>query len=302
MKKLYLSLIITFLNFSVSYGQLLCNGSFPDEFDFDNSGTTHANYWLQIDTVSNPNNIWQIGSPQKTVINSAHSAPNVIITDTVHSYPPNDTSVFIIKHLVDYNVSVFAGYYNINTDSLRDYGTIEISPDDGTTWINLLTDVVYSSYIGWNGTKPTLTGNSNGWNYFEASIASVELAFNVHHGDTILFRLTFISDSIANNYEGLAYDNLMFCDYIEGINEMINDNLIAIYPNPTSDLLFIKRRTQQQKESVKIFNYAGQLLYENGDFKSNEIDIAKLNLTSGFYFMRYSNTSGNTMKKFIIQR
>ncbi len=109
MKKLYLLLIITVMVLSVSYGQTCGVGSPADEFNFDN-GITPPNYWLWIDTVSNPNNIWQIGSPQKTVISSAHSAPNVIITDTVNTYPPNNTSVFIIGHLAQVGMPGFLDF------------------------------------------------------------------------------------------------------------------------------------------------------------------------------------------------
>ncbi len=56
---------------------------------------------LYIDTVSNPNNIWQVGIPQKTIFTDAYSPPNVIVTDTTNPYPVNDTSVFMIPHLAD---------------------------------------------------------------------------------------------------------------------------------------------------------------------------------------------------------
>ncbi len=48
---------------------------------------------LYIDTVSNPNNIWQVGIPQKTIFTDAYSAPNVIVTDTANPYPVNDIAL-----------------------------------------------------------------------------------------------------------------------------------------------------------------------------------------------------------------
>src|ERR1700747_2873685 len=53
---------------------------------------------LYDDTISNPLNIWQIGSPHKPVFASAYTNPNVIVTDTANHYPVNDTSSFIISH------------------------------------------------------------------------------------------------------------------------------------------------------------------------------------------------------------
>jgi hypothetical protein len=303
MKKLYLLLTVTFLRISISYGQICGGGSPADVFNFDN-GITPTNFWLQIDTVLNPTNTWAIGSPQKTVMGSAYSAPHVMITDTMNFYPPKDTSNFIIGHMAQVGAPgtlEFSGYYNVNSDSLNDFGTIEISCDQGTTWINLITDSIYNSYYYWNGPKPTLTGNSNGWQFFSIYLSPLQSAFNVQWGDTILFRITFISDSIANTLDGLAFDDLMFCDYIEDIEEMRKDHLISLYPSPASDLLFINRKTLAQKESVKIFNYTGQILYADENFKGKTIDTKKLNLTNGFYFLSYSDTKNYAAKKFIVQ-
>jgi hypothetical protein len=306
MKKLYLLLTMMLMTSSFSFGQVSCGGiAMPEDWNFD-GGFSPWDYLLQIDTVSNPNNIWQIGVPQKTVINSAYSSPNVIMTDTLNYYPPNDTSVFIFKHIDQGGYSTphsaeLSGFYYVNSDSLNDYGTIEISLDHGTTWVNLITDTTYSLYYYWWTPKPTLTGNSNGWVPFHVTLAQLGIPFNVNWGDTILLKFTFISDSIADSLDGLAYDSFQFCDGVEGIEEILNDNLIVVYPNPTSDLLFINRRTQPQKESVKVFNYTGELLYDDENFKGKTIDTKKLNLTNGFYFLRYSDTKSYTMKKFIVQ-
>ena len=50
---------------------------------------------IEIDT-SNAGNIWQIGQPDKAIFDSAFSAPNAIVTDTVNYYPINDSSSFIL--------------------------------------------------------------------------------------------------------------------------------------------------------------------------------------------------------------
>lgn len=305
MKK-YLLLLSLTLYAVISFGQVSCGGvAMPKDWNFD-GGITPWDYLLQIDTVSNPNNVWQIGAPQKAIINSAYSSPNLIITDTLNHYPPGDTSVFIFKHIDQGGFSTphsaeLAGYYKVNTDSLNDYGTIEISLDQGITWINLLTDTIYSTYYDWWTPKPVLTGNSYGWQNFWVHLAPLGEVFNVNWGDTILLKFTFISDSIADTLDGLAFDNFQFCDGVESIEEILNNNLIVVYPNPTSDLLFINRRTQPQKESVKIFNYTGQLLYESDNFNEKTIDTKKLNLTNGFYFLRYSDTKNYALKKFIVQ-
>jgi hypothetical protein len=130
-----------------------------------------ADPWVLIyrDTTANLNCVWQIGRPQKPVFDSAWSYPNAIVTDTAHAYPTNDTSSFIIGQstlagwLSNGTAKLF-GWYKVNSDSLTDYGTIELSVDSGTTWINILTDTQYHFFdttaAGIYQNRPVLTGNS----------------------------------------------------------------------------------------------------------------------------------------------
>jgi len=292
---------------STNYGQVWCGSvAMPIDWDFD-GGQNPYGYFLEIDTLSNPNNIWQIGTPQKGVINNAYSNPNVIITDTINSYPPNDTSVFIFKHIDQGGYSTrhsaeLAGYYYVNSDSLKDYGTIEISLNQGTSWINLITDTVYSSYYHWFTPKPTLTGSSNGWKNFFVRLADLGGVFNVNSGDTILLRFTFISDSNADTLDGLAYDNFEFCDGVEGIEEISKENLISIYPNPTTGYLYIVRKNNSSNATIQIYNSTGKLLYEENSFNAEFIDTKKINLVDGLYLLKYSDKKNYTVKQFLIHK
>jgi hypothetical protein len=77
-----------------SHGQ---SGVYFIDFDTPWSQAEH----ITIDTISNPNNIWQIGVPNKPLFNTAYSVPNVIVTDTINTVPANDTSTFYLFHLRD---------------------------------------------------------------------------------------------------------------------------------------------------------------------------------------------------------
>src|SRR5438105_2261192 len=119
---------------------LITATSFGQFLNFDD--TTYRNI-VTIDTLSNLNNIWRVGHPNKTVFTSAHSSPRVIATDTLNTYPINDTSSFKIIHTAgDGWASNFPGvniegWYYVNSDTLTDYGYIEFSPDHGNTWFRV---------------------------------------------------------------------------------------------------------------------------------------------------------------------
>ena len=84
---------------------LLCNTAYTQWgfFQTFESPNDTFNDKFIIDTVNYPNNVWQIGKPQKTVFDSAYSYPNAIVTDTLNPYPVNDTSVFMIKVVSHYS-------------------------------------------------------------------------------------------------------------------------------------------------------------------------------------------------------
>jgi hypothetical protein len=299
MKKLLLSISLTLIA-ATSFGQ------FQWGIDFD---TPWYLYRVYNDTVSNPNCIWQVGHPSKTVFTSAHSVPNVIVTDTLNPVPANDTSVFYLKHVRDqsqpFHIFVLHFWYQMDGDS-TDFGKIEISPDAGTTWINLLTqDTTFQ--FNWGSPKPTLTGSTSGWTSFDLDMATWA-SYPVFGGgpfpilltaDTILFRFTYITDSSSAPHDGWMIDDFFIEDWFEGIEEIQNDNLISISPNPTADELRIHRTKVSDNSRIQIFNYTGQVLYEKTNFNGETIDTRQL--SNGIYLLKYSDAKNFSITKFIVE-
>jgi len=94
------------------------------------------------------------------------------------------------------------------------------------------------------------------------------------------------------------FDDFHFEDYAEGIEEIQNDNLISVYPNPVNDQLSIKINKISSSQTIQITNYQGQVVYDNKYFQDSYIDTKHLN--SGLYFLRYSDTKSFTVKKFVV--
>ena len=175
---------------------------------------------LTIDLNSNPTNLWQIGPPQKLTLNNSWSIPNVIITDTINTYPINDTSSFIIEcaalqssssvNWLNFNLHF---RYFVDSDSLSDFGIVEFSPDNGLTWIDLINDPAYSTYLEWIvnnnvGELPVLTGTSSGWIEALVNMRPLGVYLDIQPGTIFKWRFTFISDEIQNNRDGLMFDNI----------------------------------------------------------------------------------------------
>lgn len=282
-------LILTLCS-TLMYGQYYGNYhiNFDNEYGLEN---------LFIDTISNDNNIWEIGAPDKIVFDSAYSLPNAICTDTANSYPVNDTSVFLIRNLADggfekTHTVILGGRYKIDSDTLKDFGKIEFSPDNGVTWVDLLTDTVYSEKgcYDWWSEKPTFTGKTDGWKEFYVWLAGFGWEFDIggwDANDTVIYRFTFISDSVQTNRDGWILDDLHFEDYYESIEERgFNSFNSSVFPNPAHHLVNIEFSNEASKNyNISIYDVNGRLTMSD-DTRTGLIQFDLSNLSAGVYFYR----------------
>tara|TARA_B100000508_G_scaffold91658_2_gene71441 strand:+ start:4322 stop:5209 length:888 start_codon:yes stop_codon:yes gene_type:complete len=243
------------------------------------------------DTLSNPNNIWEVGIPNKTVFDTAYSGTNSMITDLDSPYPVNDTSYFILEYQAGYGFSHWQnvdlhGYYWVNSDSLNDYGTIEISVDQGASWIDLLNDTVYIFENYWFGQKPVLTGNSGGWKEFDFRSSGFSINFNVDFGDTVMYRFGFISDGQSDTLDGLMFDKIRMMDWAMSVPEYSMGSFKStVYPNPTSNKVSISfSNPQHQETSCAIFDAYGRIVKGPKTTKTESLHFDLHDMESGIYY------------------
>jgi len=228
---------------------------------------------------SSPSNLWQICVPNKPIFNQSLSPTHAILTDSTGPYPVNDTSVFILKtytFLTGDDVPVFGGWYKFDSDSLKDFGRIDVSYDHGMTWRDILTDTT----IYWHTQKPVFTGRVYQWREFYASWIYYPPTF-----DTVYYRYTFISDSIQTNQQGWMLDNIYVTDHIEGIQSHERDDQLSVFPNPSSDQISISVKDFLGLIEVSIYDLLGGLKLKQKLIQNDsQIDIASL--PAGVYMMR----------------
>jgi hypothetical protein len=279
---------ILFLILLLSYNSSFSQWSWQLHFENEVGGR------VKIDTSSNPNNVWKIGHPDKTIFNTSHSNPNVIVTDTANPYPINDTSSFAIIHYATggwpntYPGVDISGWYSVNSDTLTDYGFFDFSPNHGNTWYPI---GPHHGCCSWFGPEeiPTFTGNSFGWKHFHYCICPPMPAF-----DSVFYRFTFISDGIQTNKDGLMFDDFRFEDVIEGVDEIGSDNWISISPNP-AHASFTTNLTGQ----LSIYDVTGRLVQQQIVNDKQETVNCKLN--AGIYFVKMSGRERICTQKLVIE-
>ena len=126
----------------------------------------------------------------------------------------------------------------------------------------MINDTNYKDII-WYSNNPVLTGNSHGWKHFEVILSDIGSVFNVHFGDTLLYRFTFTSDSIPDNLGGLMYDDICFYYFVDGISEIRFKPIKSkIYPNPSAQIFTIEfENPASEPYQLSIYDIHSKLVY-----------------------------------------
>ena len=111
--------------------------------------------------------------------------------------------------------------------------------------------------------------------------------------DSFLFRFTFISDSVFANKDGWIIDNIGLMYYTESVPIIQNNNLISIYPNPTTTELTITSR--DKINTVTISNLLGQVMYSH-EYNTTQVQVNIADLPKGIYFIK---VNGTEVRKFV---
>lgn len=268
---------------------------------------------LQIDT-SFVGNIWQIGKPRKTILDSAYSNPNAIVTDTIYNYPPNNLSAFNFKIFDPAWMSLttptacieFSFMHKFDTDSLRDGGYVEISYNNGITWTNIANDTngFGNPNFYYNSSSPPIiangnaafTGGSYGWQ--QAVINGIGWDF-FSNPYPVYLRFVFYSDSIQTNKEGWMIDNIETCmgcaNCTTGFEEKQDKGLISIYPNPATYALTIE---SPKTAIMEILDIQGQTILKK-QLQQGQTDIDISGLAKGLYILRLSSSDKTEVTRFV---
>jgi hypothetical protein len=237
---------------------------------FDGTDTLVTNsIIIHLDTPAT--NTWQIGKPQKTIFNSAATLPNAIVTDTINSYPPNDSSRFSFQLPgAQFGLSIIAVQWKqmLDLEDGIDGGIIEYSVDSGHTWVNVFNSPDVYSFYGFSASNVnTLASGVVGFTGKDTVWRDVWLCigpFLSPSFDIIQFRYTMQSDTSANSHEGWMIDNMnihkTFIHTAKTTNQTEN---LRVYPSPTTGIVNIEAEGLQPfhiDDQMELFNAKGQLV------------------------------------------
>ena len=257
-------------------------------------------------------NIWQIGTPQKTLFNASYTLPKAIVTDTINNYPINNLSTFelIIGQFNDpvYSWNVFLDFrHKYNSDADNDGGYITVSWDNGNTWTNVVNDnnpafmytpmndpgiynhnlpgsILVNGEQGYSGTSPGWVQTSLAWYILPVIHEATHL-----RSDTMRLRFNFISDTTELHHEGWMIDQIRLysIDLGSGIQEYLAGQSHSFYyPNPVNTAATFKLDRTYKDVQYKITDSKGSQVLTNDQGTCNEFIFERGALRPGIYFMR----------------
>lgn len=260
-------------------------------FDGADTSTVDA-ILISIDTSSS--NVWQVGKPQKTIFNSAATDPNVMITDTINSYPVNNRSSFQFTYqpLTSWGILALQWKQKLDMEQGKDGGIIEFSVDNGTTWQNAFNNPHVYNFYGYNSNnKDTLATGEYAFSGKDTTWRDVWLCFDMtwlSWNTNVLVRFTLLSDSTDTQQEGWMIDNMM--THLTVFHTAIaaaQTEYMRVYPNPATHLIYIEAQKIQAFhiiEKMTLKDTQGKIIEEWENIPTRYfIDSRKY--SSGLYYL-----------------
>lgn len=280
--------------------------------------TWHINFDPGADrTMDSLNGCWQIGPPDKTVFDSAYSAPNALVTDTLLPYPVGGISYAEFSVPVDfYGEDIQLSFaHRMDLDSGEAFGWIEYF-DTGITqsWIKVDPwEAWYSGYIEWNGegtdTDSALVfmGTNNGWSNVQLAWRCIAVVQgpNERANSTDSMRIRFAYEALANTNgrDGWMIDDLVVTNSgcMGGVHEAATPSL-SVSPNPASDRVTLElTNAPSVPMTLELFRADGALVRrEQVKGVRNAIELSSL--PDGPYLIRMAGERGQLVERLVIQR
>ncbi|MBC7641911.1 MAG: immune inhibitor A [Flavobacterium sp.] len=229
-----------------------------------------------------------------TTASTFYSASSCITDSPNGNYLDNKSSNIKTKNaisLINVLQAELSFYAKWDIEKGFDYTILEISNNNGTTWIPQCGKFTVSGTSSQVDGKPLYDGTQNTW-------VKETINLSDYIGSNILIRFRFKSDNGAVA-DGFYFDDLKVT--VINPSSLSNEdfilNNINISPNPTANAIIID--TIDGMESYKIFNVSGQLVASEKIF-SNKIDVNFL--INGVYFLELSASEQKRTLKFVIEK
>lgn len=181
--------------------------------------------------------------------------------------------------------------------------------NDDNNWGGYIDDTPASKDIYWgNVTSFTNNNTCNDVNYsndFNTNVLDMDENFMSYSNTTWMFTQEQVSvmNGTMNNYRASLKNSpaSMNCSGSVGFNQLLDNNQIRIYPNPSQGKLIIHNLTHNKSEEIIVRDIIGSAIIKSNNYD----DLISLNLSSfkdGIYFVEITTSQGKRVEKIILAK
>lgn len=255
--------------------------------------------------------LWQIGTPQKSVFNSAASLPYALVTDTLQPFPADTVSSFyltLLKGELGGNINVIALRWlqKLDMEKGEDHGKIQLSLDGGQTFEEVFRHPAVYNFFGYSyehidtlaDSTLAFSGTDTLWRDIWFCLYADEIP------DTVLLKFTFSSGSNVNGRDGWLIDNFRAePTWSHTVREMEGRQHLGVFPNPAQTALTITLKPDSGHRiirQIQLINAFGQGVHTwDAHSASRTIDVS--GFAAGYYKLRVTTDKKDLIFPVIIQ-
>lgn len=288
---------------------LLARAQWEFQQYFDGTDTAFGSLAVQFDTT-----VWQVGVPDKVLMDSAYTVPNALVTRLSGPYPVEPTAYAYVHVPMDqsfFNILAVQWMQLLDMEHDVDHGMLHYSIDDGGTWENALTSpYTYSLYGHDEANIDTLENGEVGYTGTDSTWRNIWFCmdgfFLASMGvDTLRLRFGMWADTVQTDQEGWMIDNLRVAMTIaHTINETPMEYAVEVFPNMTEGPITIEVRKEKEPQvitAVDVLDAKGRVVMHHGMAPVRfRMDLSALPV--GSYFVRVNTTSASRTVPVIVAR
>ncbi|WP_052309036.1 ice-binding family protein [Aequorivita sublithincola] len=236
-------------------------------------------------------------SPTPTLLTTAVSDMETAYTDAAGRIP--DYTELYAGDLTGQTLTT--GVYKWGTNVLVSAGGVTISGSPTDVWIfEIAQDLIIA-----NGAIITLSGGAKASNIFWQVAGQVTLGTTSDFSGNILCQ-TQIAMQTGATFDGRALSQTAVTldgnSVVLGINESSLDQDLALYPNPTTNVVNLVNKTNISLEKMMIYDIIGKLVSQtNLREMQGEKAVDVSSLAAGVYVVQIIGNNASTVKRLIKQ-
>jgi extracellular elastinolytic metalloproteinase len=298
-----------------------------ERFFFDDMEQGELNWDILLDE---GDEFWQLQGAEVYSGDNAWLIPNVDTSSDVSLLFLNAVEISGEKPVLNF-------YHKYATEKFFDGGILQVSKDDGFSWINMLEeDIIRNGYAGKVPFSLFAIPRSRAWHGDSEGWVATMVDLSDYTGENVILRWRFgsdgntsdqgwfiddveVMDAITYNSEACVtseggdeacaiapeWGTVVESGIVSAVKDIAKDETgIKAYPNPAFDQLTVEITSKKtQYLTIELVSGTGQTVWAtNAAVSGNYItQIETASLARGFYFIRATNESENQVLKVILQ-